>query len=155
MSGCIIAIDTVDLHSSVHVDPYRIESFQRIWSTVCQQLVCLLLFYILPTSMVISGWVLTFDCTRSWWLYSAAKHHDWISHSVTLSWHWAYQSLPYHIIMPSVWLGSNKYQFLNRRLDSTRVRTHKDRIPIAPKMGDRCSTHSAIPFGHCGSCWCR
>ena len=45
------------------------------------------------------------DCYQtcdSWQLYSAAplwyqpaQHHDLISHSVTLSWHWANQYLPY------------------------------------------------------------
>ena len=47
-------------------------------------------------SKVILGWVPTCDL----WLYSAAplgKHHDLISHSVSLSWRWAKQSIPYPI----------------------------------------------------------
>ena len=38
------------------------------------------------------------------------QHHDLISHSVTLSWHWANQSLCY-LIMLNTWIGSDKYHF--------------------------------------------
>ena len=45
----------------------------------------------------------TCDSAHAWQLHSTAplgnqavcQHHDLISHSVTLSWHWAHQSLPY------------------------------------------------------------
>ena len=62
---------------------------------------CLLLFYVLATSKVISVWGPTCDSALSWRLYSASlghqavRHHDLLSHSVKLSWHWANQSLPY------------------------------------------------------------
>ena len=60
-------------------------------------------FYVLATPKDISGWRLTCDSVRSWWLYSAVptgrsgcQHHDLKSHSVTLSSHWpTNQSLPY------------------------------------------------------------
>ena len=61
-----------------------------------------LLFYVLSTSKVISGWVQTCDNAHSWWLYSAASlgtpghwHYDLLSHSVALSWCWDNQSLAY------------------------------------------------------------
>ena len=64
--------------------------------------VYLLLFCILATSKVKTWQVLTCDSAHSWWRYSAAptgkpghQHHDPIPHSVTLSWHWANQSLSY------------------------------------------------------------
>ena len=65
-----------------------------IWPEI---IACLLLFYILATSKVISGQVLTCDSARAWWLYSASPlgNHNLIFHSVTLSWHWDNQSLPY------------------------------------------------------------
>ena len=69
-------------------------------------------FYILVTSKVISSQAPTCDSAQSWWLHSAAplgksghRHHDLISHTVTLSWHWAKQSLPYR----------NKAQHLTRK----------------------------------------
>ena len=56
--------------------------------------------YIQATSMVISGQVLTCDSTHPWRLLefcstgkSGHQHHDLIFHSVTLSWHYANQSL--------------------------------------------------------------
>ena len=58
----------------------------------------LLEFYTLATSKFISGWTPTCNSAHSWWLYSAApgrQHHGLISHSVTLSWYWANQSLHY------------------------------------------------------------
>ena len=76
-------------------------------------IVCLLLFYVLAISKVLSERILTCDSVHSWWLYSAAPlrpgshHHDLISHSVTLSWHWANLSLP----NPS-WLGRDKYFYV-------------------------------------------
>ena len=63
-------------------------------------LICLflfLVFYILPTSKVLSGQVPTCDSAHSWWLYSAAllgnQATSTMTHSVTLSWLWANQSL--------------------------------------------------------------
>ena len=54
---------------------------------------------------VISGWKPTCHSVHSWQRYSAAPlenqtawTHDLISHTVTLSWHWSKQSLPYLII---------------------------------------------------------
>ena len=65
--------------------------------------VCLLFLYVLATSMVISGWVPTFDSAHAWCLYSAAPLRDqaastmtWYPTQFTLSWHSANQSLPYH-----------------------------------------------------------
>ena len=108
----------------------------------------LLLFYILATSKILSGHIWSCASVNSWWLYSAARLRDqatstmtWYPHSVTLSWHWANWSLPYPNIMPSTWLGSDKYQFykslvwLNQSLNL--------RGP-SPKKGDGCSTHSSI-----------
>ena len=64
--------------------------------------VCLLLFYVLAKSKVITGRGPTCNSAHLWWLYSAAslghgKGHGahWHSHSVILSWHWANESLPY------------------------------------------------------------
>ena len=57
-----------------------------------------LLFCILATS---KGWASSCDSVISWQLYSAAppkpgcQHHNLISHSLTLSWHWANQSWLY------------------------------------------------------------
>ena len=78
---------------------------------------CLLLFYPLASYMVISGQNLACDSAHSLRLHSAAplgnqairtmtwyptqshypdtEPHDLIPHSVTLSWHWANQSLQY------------------------------------------------------------
>ena len=62
----------------------------------------LLEFYILVTSKVISGRVLTCASAHSWWFYSDdplerlnRQHHDSISRLVSISWHRANQSLPY------------------------------------------------------------
>ena len=45
-------------------------------------------FYVLATSKVIAGWILTCDSAHSWSFYSAAllgyQTHDRISHSITL-----------------------------------------------------------------------
>ena len=61
-------------------------SFVQVWVW--------LLFYILATSTVISRRIPTCDSTHSWWLYSTTsghQHHNLLSHSVILSWHWANQ----------------------------------------------------------------
>ena len=62
-------------------------------------------FHIFATSKVISGRVPTCDSAHSLRLYSVVPlrnqvgqlHHDPISQTVALSWHWANQSLPYPI----------------------------------------------------------
>ena len=116
--------------------------------------VCLLLFSVLATSKVISGWTLTCD-THFWWLYSAvplgdqttSKHHDLIFHIKSpLSWHWANQSLPYPknaehlarkrqvaIVESLVWFsqGSNQH----------------GPNPHISQNGRRRSAHSVIPSG--------
>ena len=51
------------------------------------------------------------------------------------------------LIMQSVRLGSNKYQFLSHCFDSSGVPTHDIRIPWSPKTGDWRSTYVAIPSG--------
>ena len=59
----------------------------------------LLLFSVLATSEVISGWIPSCDSAHSWWLYSAASLGHQATGTMTcyltLSWHWANQSLPY------------------------------------------------------------
>ena len=42
------------------------------------------------------------------------RHHDPFSHWVTLSWYWVSRSLFYPIIVPSIRVGSDKYQFDNK-----------------------------------------
>ena len=49
--------------------------------------------------------------------------------------------------MPSVRIGSNKYQFKNHWFDSTRVRTCVVQIPRSSRTGDRRFTHSATWSG--------
>ena len=53
--------------------------------------------YILAISMTISGLLSTFDSAHSWWLFQCCPtgYSHLLSHSVTLSWLWANQSLPY------------------------------------------------------------
>ena len=85
-------------------------------------LVCLLLFYILAISKVISGHIPSCDNAHAWWPYSATPLGDQANHSITLSWHWANQPLLYsnnaehlarkqlaYILKSLVWLdrGSN------------------------------------------------
>ena len=71
-----------------------------------------------------------------------------ISQSVTLFWHTSQPVLPCPIlIMPSAWVGNDKYQFLSNWSNSTHVRSHEVWIPWSPKMGDRRSTHSTTLSG--------
>ena len=88
-----------------------------------------LLFYILATFKVISGWVLICDSAHSWWLYSASPlGKQAIS---TMTWfptqsHYldAEPTSPCPIlIMQITRLGSNKYQFVNHSFVSTALRT--------------------------------
>ena len=104
-------------------------------------------------STVISGWVPSCDSVYSWWLYSAAPLRYLASSIMTP---YPTQSHnPDHeptspcaiVIMPSAWLGSDKYTFLSHWFPSTRVRTHEFKIDRSPKMGDGRSTHSVIPSG--------
>ena len=109
---------------------------------------CLLLFYVLATSKIISWWVPTCDSAHSWQLYSAAS----LGHQAasTITW---YHTQSYYpdtestsrctiLIMPSTMLGSDKYQF--KRL---LTRTRNLWIIRSPRLGGRHSTHSAIPTG--------
>ena len=63
----------------------------------CRQSSWLLEFYTWATSNVISSRVQTCDSVYSWCPTgrSGHQHHDLISHSITLCWHWANQSFPY------------------------------------------------------------
>ena len=62
----------------------------------------MLCFYVLSTSKVMSGRVPTCDSEHSWRLFyyypcckSGHQHHDLTFSTLTLSWHWANQSLLY------------------------------------------------------------
>ena len=60
-----------------------------------------------------------------------------------ISWLSRSSTSPCHILVkPSARLGHNLFCHW---FDSTRIRIHEARIPDLPKMGDRPSTHSAIP----------
>ena len=76
--------------------PYTIRD-QVIYNMFC--LFAYFRVYVLATSMVVSGWLLSCDNAHSRCFNSAAPlrdwHHNLISHLVTLSWHWAKQSLTY------------------------------------------------------------
>ena len=89
--------------------------------------VCLL-FYVLATPKVISGWAPTCDSSHSWRLNSAASLGQQAAGTMTC---YPTQSHYPHteptspcpiLIMPSIRLGSNKYQFLSHWFDSTKVR---------------------------------
>ena len=87
-------------------------------------------------------WVLTCDSAHSWWLHSAAPLGDQVAstmtsfHSITLSWYWANQSMPYPFIVDAR-VGSNKFQFCKSLVWMTRFRISD--------MGSLYSTDS----GHC------
>ena len=125
-----------------------------------------LLFYVLATSKIISEWVLTCDSVHSRWLCSAAALGN--QAASTMTWY-PTQSRYTGInptspipIMPSAWLGSDKYQFyksliwLDQGLDpwvwipppGRKTTTNKLNPPSSSKMGDGCSTHSVIQSGH-------
>ena len=101
----------------------------------------------IATCKVMSGWVPICGSVHSWRLYTTASlgppshhHHDLLSHSVTSSWHWANQSLPYlnnakqqgrkkqvSILMSLVWLdhGSNLQDLdLNPRCSDSLIFQH-------------------------------
>ena len=74
----------------------------RFYTTVAG---CVLEFYFLVTSKVISTWLMICGSAPTWQLNTDAPlqnetthwYHDLISHSVTLSWHWANQSLSHPV----------------------------------------------------------
>ena len=82
-----------------------------------------LLFCILATSTVILGRVLTCDSPHSWWLYYAAPLGDHATS--TMSWYTTQSHYPDTeprspcpiLIIPSAWLGSDKYQLLSHWFD--------------------------------------
>ena len=73
-----------------------------------------LLFYALATSKVILGRVWTCDSAHSWWLYNTAPLGNQATSTMTTQAHYP-DTRPTSpcpiIIMPSTWLGSDKYQF--------------------------------------------
>ena len=93
----------------------------------------------------------TCDSVHSWQLHSAAslEHHDLLSHSITLSWHWTDQTLSYpnnselqarkqqvSILKPLVWLDqvSNLRVTLGNASDvkaNKWCKTSKTKDPIA------------------------
>ena len=78
----------------------------------------LLEFYILATFKVISGWVLICGSTKSWQLYSTAPLGNEATDNMIQDPTQAHYpdteptSLA-SLIMPSAWLGGNKYTFLS------------------------------------------
>ena len=74
------------------------------------------------------------------------QHHDLISHSFPLFWHWANQSLPYANNTESM---ARKWQLSNFKLLVWLDQSSNPwiRIPWSSQMGDRRSTHLAIPSG--------
>ena len=132
----------VSNRSAVQVDslhwPFRLGLF-----------VYLLLFYILATSKVISGQVLTYNSAHSWWLYSAASLEN--QGTNTMTWHPTQSHYPDSeptnacpiLIMLSTWIGSYKYQLWGHWFDSTRTQ-----MPRSPKTWDG---RSAIPSGVSGN----
>ena len=98
-----------------------------------------LLFYVLATSKIITGWAPTCGSVHSWWLYSAAPLGNQVTSTMTWYLTQSYYpdtkpTSPFHIlIMSSALLGSNKYQFLGHWFDLTTVRTHEVQVPDFPK----------------------
>ena len=103
-----------------------------------------LLFYVLATSNVISGWILTCDSSHSWWLYSAAPLGQ--QTASTMTWNLFQSYYPDNeptspcpiLIMPSTWLGSDKYQFCK-----SLVWLDHGIEPTISHTQDQCSTDSA------------
>ena len=104
--------------------------------------ICSLLFYFLPTSKVISGWVLTCNSARSSCLYSAAPLGE--QAVSTMTWYPTQSYYPdteptspcFILIMPSAWLWSDKYNTFSHWFDFTMVQTHEVRNPHSRKTGD-------------------
>ena len=86
----------------------------------------------MTTSNVISGRVPTCDIAQLWRIYSAASIMTWDpNESRNLD---TESTSPCHIlIMPSSWVGSDKYQFLNHWFDPTRVWTRGFEFHGLPK----------------------
>ena len=101
--------------------------------------VCFLLIYILATSNVISGRAPTCESVTSWWIYRAAPlekirpPEPWLdisfSHIITES----VSPCPF-LIMPSSWLGREKYQFC------------KSLLSLNQELNSRFSTQKAYPL---------
>ena len=86
-------------------------------------LICFLLVYVLATSIVTSGRVLTCDSAYSWQLYSAGTLGNQAVSTMTTQSHYP-DTDPNNpctiLIMPSSWLGSDKYQLhISHWFDST------------------------------------
>ena len=81
----------------------------------------LLVFYIVATSTVILGWVLTCNSAHSWRIYSPAPLGD--QAASTMTWHLTLPHYPdigpispcHILIMMSAWLGSDKHKLLSHR----------------------------------------
>ena len=82
-------------------------------------LVCLLLFYVLAPSTVISGWIPICNSVRSLRLYSVAPLGNQGTSTMTrfpTQSHYPDTDPTSHcpiLIMQSTWVGSNKYNFYN------------------------------------------
>ena len=109
--------------------------------------VCLLLFCILTTSDVISGWIPTCDSVHSWQIYHSAS----LGNQATSTMIW-YSHLSHYpdteptnpfliVIILSAKLWSSKYQLSSQ----CSVRSCHIQIPRSPKTGDRNSFHLATP----------
>ena len=108
----------------------------------------LLEFYVLATSMVTSGWVLTCDSAHSWWLYSAALLGN--QNVGTMTWYPHQSHYPdtdltssCPILMLSARLGSDKCK---SSLKVTCLTRPQPEVPIS-HMPSPCSTDSAIMPG--------
>ena len=106
------------------------------------------------------GWIPTCDCVHSWQLYSAAS----LEHQATVTMTGYPTQLHYPdteptspctlLIMQSVILGSDMYQFYSQWLEldqgskiKVQIWTGDLQIPWSPRTGGRRSTHLAIPIG--------
>ena len=98
----------------------------------------------LATSKVISRWILTCASVHSWWLYSAASPcHSTQSHYPDNE-----PTSPCIILMvPSTWLGSNKYQFLSHWFDLTSIHAAMDRQGLN-RLISKNDRQMLYSFGH-------
>ena len=108
------------------------------WKYTLSQ-VCLLLFYVLATSKVISGRVLTCDSVHSWRLYSITPMGNHAFSTVT--WYRTQSHYPYTeptspcslLIRPNTWLESDKYQFYKPLIWLNNLPQARTRVlPIRP-----------------------
>ena len=89
---------------------YAVKSVSHALLLIGSLFVCLLLFYALASSKVISEPVLTCDSAHSWWLYSAGSRE----HQATSTMTWYPTQSPYpdiELTSPCARLGRDKYQF--------------------------------------------